>query len=529
MTITPTSASALERCLTDPGYTPPRAELPALIAELAELDRERATPVERCLASAGWPAAEAACAALKDAPEALRIRLYSLLARFATEGANQALFDVLANGMADHSERCRRLAASALGKLGDTRAEPHLLPALDPARLELSRVVVEALGKVGGRRAMAALEAFSTSDAELGRRLTRARLLLSRRLQRDDASSLVFDRALPAPQRALFECRRGLAELLATELSSFAPRIRSATAVEIEHAGNLNELLIARTALHFGLLVAVEAEGSGGAATRIADALARPATLAALRAWTDGPVRLRLDFQEAGHQRALAWQIAELLSERAPELINDPRNPTFSVLARADGSGDLLVVPRLQPDPRFAFRRRDVPAASHPTIAAALARIAGHSPAEVVWDPFVGSGLELVERARLGPYRRLIGSDIDARALSAARENLDSAGVAAVELIRADALTFAPPGVTSILTNPPMGRRVARDGSIGALLERFVGHAARVLPSGGRMTWLSVLDLRTERAAQHAGFDVAQGPDLDLGGFSARVQIFTRR
>src|SRR5689334_6604516 len=155
MTMTP--SSALERCLTEPGYTPPRAELPALIVGLAELDRDRAARVERCLASAGWPAAEAACAALTGAPEALRIRLYSLLTRFATEGAgaNDALFDVLIRGMADDSERCRRLAASGLGKLGDARAEPHLLPQLHPERLELSRVVVEALGKVGGPKAMA--------------------------------------------------------------------------------------------------------------------------------------------------------------------------------------------------------------------------------------------------------------------------------------------------------------------------------------------------------------------------------------
>jgi tRNA G10 N-methylase Trm11 len=123
----------------------------------------------------------------------------------------------------------------------------------------------------------------------------------------------------------------------------------------------------------------------------------------------------------------------------------------------------------------------------------------------------------------------MVGSDIDPRALSAARENLDGAGVTRCELVRGDALTFAPPGVTLILTNPPMGRRVARDGSISALLERFVSHAAGVLPRGGRMVWLSVLDRRTESAAHRAGFDVAPGPDIDLGGFSARVQVFSRR
>ena len=34
---------------------------------------------------------------------------------------------------------------------------------------------------------------------------------------------------------------------------------------------------------------------------------------------------------------------------------------------------------------------------------------------DVVWDPFVGSGTELVERALAGPYARLLGSDTDPR------------------------------------------------------------------------------------------------------------------
>ena len=31
---------------------------------------------------------------------------------------------------------------------------------------------------------------------------------------------------------------------------------------------------------------------------------------------------------------------------------------------------------------------------------------------DLVWDPFVGSGTELCERALLGPYRALVGSDL---------------------------------------------------------------------------------------------------------------------
>jgi len=268
-----TVLAALERYLSDPGYTPPRKELGALLATLAELDPHQAQRVERCLASAGIPAMEAVRDALPGASEKLRIQLYSLLGRFANDGRAPGLFELLSQGLADPSERCRRGAASGLGKLGDERAEPLLLSELEHAPLELARVLVEALGKVGTERAQAVLDSLSTSDAELERRLKRARLLLSRRLRRGEASVLCLTRPLPQPHRIRFECRSGLVSWLAEELAAFSPSTLSPTAVEVTRAASLNELLRSRIALHFGLVVSV-ADGDGPLERRIADALA---------------------------------------------------------------------------------------------------------------------------------------------------------------------------------------------------------------------------------------------------------------
>ena len=74
-----------------------------------------------------------------------------------------------------------------------------------------------------------------------------------------------------------------------------------------------------------------------------------------------------------------------------------------------------------------------------------------------------------------------------------------------------------------------MGRRVTRDGSIGELLERFVAHAAHVLRPSGRLVWLSPLGKRPEKRARDLGLIVTPGPDVDLGGFTATLQCFTRR
>ena len=335
-----TELSALERCLSDAGYTPPRKELGALVRSLGELQPEQALRVERCLHSAGWPAAEATRDALPGASEKLRIHAYSLLARFASENPPPGLFDWLSAGLSDDSERCRRAAASALGKLGDERAEPLLLAALESAPLELLRVLVEALGKVGSTKAKAALDSLATTDPELERRRKRALLLLSRRLSRDESSTLCFERPLPARTRIRFECRSGLVELLAQELAAFSPQRRSPTELEIEHAATLNELLLARTALHFGIVV--ELPGSDQPAeVRIAAALASPATVAALSAWTDGALRLRFEFRDAGHQRArvvVEQRLRETLDaavvRQRIEIDRDGREPHLTLRAR---------------------------------------------------------------------------------------------------------------------------------------------------------------------------------------------------
>jgi len=256
----------------------------------------------------------------------------------------------------------------------------------------------------------------------------------------------------------------------------------------------------------------------------VVDALRSPQTLALLRALTRGPIRYRIAWTAGGHRRADVLRIATAV----PELVNDPTATSWDVEVTVDGEAvRVVLVPQSFDDPRWSWRRRDVPAASHPTIAAALARVAGAHPNDVVWDPFCGSGSELVERALLGPYRALFGTDIDPDALAAAAENLAAAGHEATLEAR-PAERGAPPGTTLILTNPPMGHRVLRGGDVPALLTTLIDLAARVLPRGGRLAWLSPAGDRTARAAERAGLRVQLRRPVDLGGLAAELQLLGR-
>jgi 23S rRNA G2445 N2-methylase RlmL len=519
----------LERCLREAGYTPPLRAIAGLVAALPTVADEAVQPLARALVRAGTPALHAVQTALPTRPPDQRPRLVGLLARFASELEDAGLYPALLSALDEPLVESRKLAARGLGKLADPRAEPRLLEAFDRATGAERKNIIDALAALGTEASVSRLSTLRSDDPDLERRRARAQMLIERRASRVEPSSLAFDRALGSRFRMALTCRKGLADLLVDELSPrWQPERRADDRVDVVHAGTLGELLIARTALEVALVVAPAPAQHAPPQWRIARALSQPETVAALKCWTNGVPRFRVAWTAGGHHRALSWALARELRECTTDIVNDSQAARWTLRAAPDASGDLLLVPRLDPDPRFDYRRADVPAASHPTIAAALARFAGIEADEVVWDPFVGSGLELIERARLGPVRALYGTDLDPRALAAARQNLEAAGISGAQLIEADALTFSPPRLSLIISNPPMGRRVARDGSVGQLLERFVTHAATVLRPGGRLVWLSPLGRRTEKRARDLGLTVTSGPEVDLGGFTASLQRFTR-
>jgi predicted RNA methylase len=504
------SPEELTAAARDPAFTPATSDLPALLDLLGSLDDD--ADVERALLRQP-AAAEAARDRLATATAPLRPRLVRLLGRFATARPELAALVIALVG--DLDPKARRNAIIALGKLPGPASESALLALLaEPATtLPHRRSVVEALGKIGGPAALAALRAQPPADdPELARITGRARLRLERTLGRDAPSTIDAAAAPPGPVPIVFTCRIGLERLVADELGArFAARAAGPGRVAGRLAGPLADVFVARTFVGLGFPVPVAGDD-------VAAALTSSRARAVLTTFTRGALRYRLAFDQ-GHRRAEVQRVAAAVAARWPELRNDPSESTWSVEV---GARELLLVPRRLDDPRFTWRQRDVPAASHPTLAAALARIAGARPDDVVWDPFVGSGAELIERARLGPFRRLIGGDLDPDALAAARANLAAAGVQA-ELLQRDALATPPPGVTLILTNPPMGRRVARPD-----LARFVDQAAAALGPGGRLVWISPTPALTAARAARAGLRASYSQTIDMNGFSAEVQAFER-
>ena len=257
--------------------------------------------------------------------------------------------------------------------------------------------------------------------------------------------------------------------------------------------------------------------------------VAKAITLAAplLRTLTEGAIRWRVEWMGEGHKRAATRELAERVRALAPDLVNDPIASDWEIrVARERAELEILAIPKSWDDARFSWRVADVPAASHPTLAAAIARLAGVREDDIMWDPFVGSGLELVGRARLGPYRSLLGTDTDDDALAAAKKKIwRPRAFATLRLERADALHFTPPKdapVTLVLTNPPMGRRV-QAGKLDDLLTGAIENIARVLAPGGRFVWITPRARVTDRVLERIGFVREKEFVVDMRGFAANL------
>jgi len=215
-----------------------------------------------------------------------------------------------------------------------------------------------------------------------------------------------------------------------------------------------------------------------------------------------------------------------------PEVLNDPRSALWAMDVYSTARGEMAELrPRLIPDPRFTYRLQDIPAASHPPLAAGMARLAEKMEEEIVWDPFCGSGVELVECALRGGVRRLFGTDLSAEAIAVAHNNIAAAGIApdAAQLVCCD---FREHGsiegleagrVSLVITNPPLGMRVPIP-NLRQLIADLFSVAAVALKPGGRLVFVN--PLRTE--SPHPRLKRQYRQVVDMSGFDCRMEMYVK-
>ncbi len=416
----------------------------------------------------------------------------------------------------------RRGAARVLKKIAVAEAGPELRDALFIESDGSSRrALMEAIAASGHPDAPSWIASIQprAQDSPTARVHQRATTHARR-----DALRAVSSKTIPLSKLCAVEtkgilltCKRGFEQLLHDDLArrGWSSELRSSAVSLRASPRPLRELFDCRLfdSIEFPL----------APKPRLVDAVTE--MIPTLEALTpDRPVRYRLD--APGRARGWIRGEAQAIDAAFPQLLNDPKEAPWTL--RIQGPAPNVLVPRVE-DPRFLYRVGDVPAASHPTVAAALATLASPTPEDLVWDPFMGSGLELCEVARIEPRAHLLGSDLDPRAVRIAQRNLTNAGARAGDLRVGDAcIVDLPAAPTCVVTNPPLGKRVKGQSYLPRFFQRFLDHFAKIAAPKCRLVWLSPVPSDTRRLLEGLRFSVRKEFPVDLGGVRGSVQVAVR-
>jgi len=438
----------------------------------------------------------------------------------------------------DPAEKIRRYAMAALPKIGAGAAgESDLIGLLQRTTLDREKAfLARSLDKMGGKATLAAIES-SPGLLPVADQKIRANVI--RELQ---PGAIALDRPLAPPGGFLIHlrCRRGLEDILRGEVEATCANSRfrvasTAPGLLSLHPTSvfcLRDLYALRCFATPGFVLGNVRADSPSLAAEIARSVASPLARSLLKTWTDGPPRYRIEFVGRGHLRGLVKDITRRAYAETPDILNDARSALWSVDVHPDGPHlSVELRPRLSPDPRFDFRRADVPAASHPPLAACMARLAGPmDPDGLLWDPFCGSGLELVERARLGGVSEAWGSDLSPEAIAIAQRNFSAAQLLPPgrftccdfrDFPRISGLPLRSVG--QIITNPPLGRRVPIR-NLPGLISDLLSVAGALLRPGGSLVFVNPVAVPSPPRSLR----LESSKWIDLGGFDCRLEHYRK-
>lgn len=442
--------------------------------------------------------------------------------------------------LTDPEEKVRRYALSALPKLGAGAEEERTVLSLAdrPVSASEKRQAAKTLGLIGGAASLVAVAGREEGDLDPMRQRIQARLA------RDQGTSLKLEASIVGwrGMEVNLHSRTGLEEWVAEEARTDGILRRCCRVVRLDPGrcilvmtGPFSVADLCRSrcfetvAFHLGTVSLASANDPMAA---VAEIVASSRVESLLRSVTEGTLRYRAGWAADSAAVFPIRPFAEAVFRRNSRLLNDSREALWNIVLR-EHSGRVVVelVPKLVPDPRRPFRRGDVPAASHPPLASALARLAGAGPAATVWDPFCGSGLELIECGLLGGVKRLIGSDLSEEALEVAQRNLSAAQLGRIEtvLLQGDFREVAerdlsPGSVEVVITNPPLGMRVQVN-DLRGLLGDLLGVAAMVLRPGGRLVFPNPVRGLPVPPALERDYSRA----VDMGGFRCWLERYLKR
>jgi len=178
---------------------------------------------------------------------------------------------------------------------------------------------------------------------------------------------------------------------------------------------------------------------------------------------------------------------------------------------------------------RKGYKVSHVPASLSPSAAYCMVLLSDPKPSDVFADPMCGAGTIIAERTMAGRYSRIIGGDIDAKAILSAQKNTGS-GRLSPDLMRWDALRM-PLGnhvIDKIVCNLPFGKQTEKLEHEYQYLD-FFKESYRVLKPRGKMVILSSEPELTKNLKKSPYFSIERIIKIDLYGIRAYIYVLYRR
>lgn len=228
--------------------------------------------------------------------------------------------------------------------------------------------------------------------------------------------------------------------------------------------------------------------------------------------------------------------VLEALQLRNPRWTAVPDDAQVEFWVNLLGSRLLLGIRLSDKQMRHRFNRKvELPASLRPSVAAAMVYLTEPAAQDVFLDPMCGSGTILLARRLMGPYKQLLGGDIDPSRVSASVQNIAGRrkkGLPATVQLRewnAQKLPLATGSVDKVATNLPFGKQVSSPAELERLYPAVLKELERVVRPNGRLAILSSeYDLVKTAVRQCPHLEIERGYSIAMLGQWGRIYLIRR-
>ncbi len=177
------------------------------------------------------------------------------------------------------------------------------------------------------------------------------------------------------------------------------------------------------------------------------------------------------------------------------------------------------------------WRKFLVSTSLEPSLAYLMCFLSGMSSNDIFLDPMCGSGTIIIERALAGPYKKVIGSDIDRKAIQSAKINIKGVRQE-IEIHQWDAISLPlkENSVTKVVVNMPYGIRVGKHDLNLKLYSLFFQELKRILRDKATIVVLTQeKKLIYQILKENREFQLKKQITINMGGLKPDIFVLTKK